>query len=82
MAERMRLELNSPGIREYLKGTSVQGALKKEADRIAGASGPGYEADSKVGRNRALANVRATSIEARLDNSRNATLLKNARSTR
>lgn len=77
-----RIELNHKGIREYLRSPSVQGALQGEADRIARASGPGYEAGSKVGRNRALANVRATSIEARIDNSRNATLLKNARSTR
>lgn len=79
MAERMRLELNSPGIREYLKGASVQAALKKEADRIARGSGPGYEANVTVGRTRALANVRAETMEARRDNSKNATILKNTR---
>ncbi|MFW0120285.1 hypothetical protein ACN08Y_10265 [Rothia sp. P5764] len=76
---KMRIELNSPGIRKYLQGESVQGALRREAERIAQASGEGYEANVKVGRTRALANVRANTVEARLDNSKRNTILRNAR---
>lgn len=75
----MRLELNHSEIRKYLQGESVQGALRREAERIANACGDGYEANVKVGRNRALANVRANTVEARLDNSERNTILRNAR---
>ena len=77
---KVKVELNSKGIRQYLQSDSVQEALKAHASRIAKASGEGYEAEAKQGRNRALANVKAVTREAGLDNSRNATLLKNARS--
>lgn len=73
------LVLNSKGIRDYLRSPSVQGALQQEANRIAKASGTGYTGESKVGRTRALANVHATTFEARRDNSKNGTILRNAR---
>lgn len=75
----LKLVLNHSEIRKYLKGESVQKAVKAEADRIAKKSGEGYESNVKVGRTRALANVRATTIQARRNNSKNATILKNAR---
>lgn len=79
---RIRIELNSQGIREYLRSPSVQEALKAQAQDIATACGEGYKADSVRGRRRALANVKATTKEAGLDNSKNATILKNARRKR
>lgn len=75
----MRLVLNQEGIRQYLKGESVQKALLGEAERIASACGPGYEANVQVGRVRALANVRAATWEARGDNAKRDTILRNAR---
>ncbi|MFW0112115.1 hypothetical protein [Rothia sp. P5766] len=79
MSNQLKLVLNSGEIKKYLKSSSVQGALTKEAERIAQAAGEGYGSSVKVGRTRALANVHAETYKARLDNSKNATILKNAR---
>lgn len=75
----VRLVLNQEGIRQYLKSESIQKALLSEAERIALACGPGYEANVQVGRVRALANVRANTKEARIDNAKRDTILRNTR---
>lgn len=79
MADRIRFRLNLPGLNELMKSGEMQGVLNKAAASIAGSAGPGYEPEtahpiSFV----AIASVRATTFEAKRDNSRNNTLLKAA----
>ena len=57
----MRLVLNKPGVRAMLRSPGVRADLKRRAQAIADAAGGeelGFEADSRIGRNRA----RATAI--------------------
>lgn len=73
---KVKIVLNSAGMREVLKSESVRAAIKAEADRIAGACGDGYESASTIGRTRALASVRAETAKAKKDNYDNNTILK------
>ena len=43
MAEKIRIELNSEGVRELLKSPEIMSVCKGHADRIAGRAGGGYE---------------------------------------
>lgn len=74
----VNVKLNRKGVAKLLKSQGVADAVKKKADRIAAASGDGYESSVKIGR-RARASVATVSRGARADNSKNATLLKNVR---
>lgn len=74
---KVRIELNRAGITQILKSPSMRSAVERRARQIAAASGPGYEADSMIGRNRARASVYAKSFRARRDNARNNTILRN-----
>lgn len=76
MAKKVKIELNSPGIREFLRGPEVQGMLSERARRIAGNAGDGYETDVYSGKNRANAAVWAATDRATADNLNNNTLLK------
>lgn len=62
---KVRIELNSAGVAELLKSGAMLAAVDGAARRMAAAAGPGYEASSKVGSRRALAQVRAATTEAR-----------------
>lgn len=73
----VKLELNSAGIQEILKGPEVQELLLEYANKIAANCGEGYETDLYIGATRANAGVIATSKEAIDDNFDNNTLLKN-----
>lgn len=70
------VKLNRPGVSAVLKSQSVENAARARAERIARAAGPGYEASSTVGRNRARASVITGTYEARIDNQRRNTLLR------
>lgn len=59
-----RIKLNSAGVRELLKSPGVQADLKRRAERIKNAAGPGHEVEMFVGRNRARASVRTATIDA------------------
>lgn len=65
MAAKVKLEMNSQGVGELLKSAEVQAELKRRADRIAAAAGPGHEVDVRVGRTRARASVVTATREAR-----------------
>ena len=64
---RLRIVLNRSGVRELLRSPEIQGDLRRRADRIASAAGPGHEVDVAAGRNRARASVRTDSIDAMFD---------------
>ena len=69
-------ELNSSGIRDLLKSEDMQSLLREKATAIKNRCGSGYEQDTYVGKNRANAMVYADDFKAKLDNSKNNTLLK------
>lgn len=62
----VKIKLNKPGVRELLRGEEMQADLKRRADKIAAAAGPGNEVETFVGKNRARATVRTATIEARI----------------
>lgn len=75
---RAEIKLNSKGISQLLKHDTTRKAAEKRAKAIAAAAGPGYEASSMIGRNRARASViTATPAAARRD-AKQGTLLRSA----
>lgn len=77
---KVKFDLNSKGVNQLLKSSEVQSALSSIADNIQAKAGVGYEKDTYVGKNRANSMVYADGIKAKVDNSKNNTLLKAARS--
>ena len=61
---------------EILKSPAVLADVRARAERVADAAGPGFEASSMVGRNRARASVRADTFSARVRNSRQNILIR------
>lgn len=74
---KVRIELNSSGIRALLRSPEMQAVLKDRADTVKGRCGEGY--DAYVASTRAV--VETISQKAYDDNSANNTLLKAAGST-
>jgi len=62
----VKFVLNRAGVRELLRGAQMQAEVTRRAEHIAAAAGPGHEVVSSVGRNRARAEVRTTTIEAKI----------------
>ena len=77
MAKKIRIELDSAGIRDLMKSEAIVGRLEDVAQGVATKAGPGYvaEAGSK-GKTRGRAFVQTTGWDSYEDNARNATLLK------
>lgn len=76
MADKVRVELNSAGIRELLRSPEMVEAVRSAAEKVAERAGAGYEADAQAGPNRAVARVTAATAEAYYSNLKNNTLLK------
>ena len=77
MATSIRIQLDSSGIRSFLKSDDVRENLcLPVANRIQGNAGEGYVVDSGIGFDRAYAVVRTDSLEAMRDNATNHTLLR------
>lgn len=73
---KVRIELNSPGIRALLRSPEMQAVLKDRADAVKDRCGEGYEA--YVAPTRAVAVVETASRAAYDDNAARNTLLKAA----
>lgn len=71
---RTRIKLNRRGVRDLLRSEPVRKDMERRARNIAESAGPGHEASSVVGRNRARASVITTTREARLAESRSGRL--------
>lgn len=71
---KVRIELNSSGIRTLLRSPEMQAVLKDRADTVKDRCGDGYE--SYVAPTRAVAVVETASRKAYDDNSASNTLLK------
>lgn len=63
---KVRIVLKRRGVRDLLRSFGVQADLERRAENIAAAAGPGHEAESEVGPNRARASVRTDTVEAML----------------
>jgi len=64
MVAGVRIVLNHKGIEELLKSPEVQADLKRRADAIANAAGPGMNASVMVGKNTARASVNTGTFDA------------------
>lgn len=71
-----KIELNRATVRALLKGAEMQADLKSRAERIAAAAGEGFEAETKVGANRAHATIRTATWAARHAEARDRALTK------
>lgn len=79
---KVRIELNSAGIRAFLKSGPVRDMLAEIGSQVASAAGSGYEAESGSTEQRAKVRIHAATFAARRDCLKNNTLLKALRNTR
>lgn len=73
---KVRIELNSEGVRNLLKSAEIAEICRTHAQEIAGRAGSGYEVTTYTGKTRVNASVHAATDEAYRDNLKNNTLLK------
>ena len=76
MGKKVKIKLNSAGIKELLKSSEIEAACREQAEAVVQRAGDGYKANSFVGKNRVNVSVSADTPEARKDNLENNTLLK------
>lgn len=76
MSGKIRIELNSEGVRALLRSPEIASACQAQANAIAGRAGGGYSVSVYTGANRANASVITETSEAIRDNMKNNTLLK------
>lgn len=76
MSDKVRIELNSEGVRELLRSPGIAAACQAQASAIAGRAGEGYRVSTYIGVNRANASVITETDAAIRDNMKNNTLLK------
>lgn len=72
----MATQWNRKAASEILKSPQVLADVRARAERVRDAAGPGFEASSMIGRNRARASVRADTFSARVRNSRQNILIR------
>lgn len=73
---KVKIKLNSAGVRAVLKSEGMMSILEGEANRRASQLGSGYGVSTYVGRNRCNAEIRAETYEAKRDNLKHNTLLR------
>lgn len=76
MAKSIRVEISRAGVEALLKSQEVQDDLRRRAEAIASAAGPGMEADVRVGKSRARASVRTGDFDAILAEARDKALTR------
>ena len=73
---KVKIELNSSGIRQLLKSEEMGQMLKQQAEQVRARCGSGYSTDLYQASSRVIAGVSAETAEAAKQNSRENTLLK------
>ena len=73
---KVKIELNSSGIRQLLKSELMGQMLKQQAEQVRARCGSGYSTDLYQASSRVIAGVFAETAEAAKQNSRENTLLK------
>ena len=76
MAEKLKVVLNSDGVRELLRSAELRKACAEQAEQIRARCGEGYEAMTHIAPTRVYATVTATTPKARNSNLKNNTILK------
>lgn len=79
MSGKIRVELNSDGVRELLRSGEMMAACRDQAQSIANRAGAGYSVSTYTGTTRVNASVMTDTTEAIRDNLKNNTLLKAVR---
>ena len=74
--DKVKMELNSSGIRQLLKSEEMGQMLKQQAEQVRARCGSGYSTDLYQASSRVIAGVFAETAEAAKQNSRENTLLK------
>ena len=74
--DKVKIELNSSGIRQLLKSEEMGQMLKQQAEQVRAGCGSGYSTDLYQAGSRVIAGVFAETAEAAKQNSRENTLLK------
>lgn len=74
--DKVKIELNSSGIRQLLKSEEMEQMLKQQAEQVRARCGSGYSTDLYQASSRVIAGVFAETAEAAKQNSRENTLLK------
>lgn len=72
---KVRVKVLPKGTRALLRDPKVF-ELKRRADQIAAAAGPGHDVEISVGRNRAHADIATDTFEARAAEARNRSLTR------
>lgn len=76
MATKIRLDLDSEGIQEILRSPEVERELRRRADRVSAAAGPGHVTTTWQGFDRVRAKVATTTARAAREEAINRTLSK------
>ena len=76
MSDKIRVELNSEGVRELLRSSEMAAICQEQARMIANRAGEGYSVSTYTGASRVNASVMTETTEAIRDNLKNNTLLK------
>ncbi|MFR3919376.1 MAG: hypothetical protein ACLTX1_11745 [Hominenteromicrobium sp.] len=74
--DKVKIKLNSSGIRQLLKSEEMGQMLKQQAEQVRARCGSGYSTDLYQASSRVIAGVFAETAEAAKQNSRENTLLK------
>ena len=74
--DKVKIELNSSGIRQLLKSEEMGQMLKQQAEQVRARCGSGYSTDLYQASSRVIAGVFAETAKAAKQNSRENTLLK------
>lgn len=74
--DKVKIELNSSGIRQLLKSEEMGQMLKQQAEQVRARCGSGYSTDLYQASSRVIAGVFAETAEAAKQNSRENTLIK------
>lgn len=73
---KVKIELNSSGIRQLLRSEEMGQMLKQQAEQVRARCGSGYSTDLYQASSRVIAGIFAETAEAAKQNSRENTLLK------
>ena len=74
--DKVKIKLNSSGIRQLLKSEEMGQMLKQQAEQVRARCGSGYSTDLYQASSRVIAGIFAETAEAAKQNSRENTLLK------
>lgn len=73
---KVKVELNPAGVRELLRSPEMVSVCQEYANTAISKLGSGYESTTRIGRNRCNADIAAVTIEAKIDNLKNNSILK------